>query len=91
MNIFDFFKSLPFGNKNSASVAKERLQILVSHERLDEKTAEFMPKLRAELITVINKYMHVSDDQINVNLQRQGNHSTLELNVVMPETKTAKS
>ncbi|PCH57694.1 MAG: cell division topological specificity factor MinE [Legionellales bacterium] len=83
MNIIEFFKSLR--NNDSASVAKERLQILVSHQRMDEKTAEFMPRLRAELIAVINKYMHVPEEQINVNLQNQGGHSTLELNVVLPE------
>ena len=82
MNIFDFFK---FNRKTSANVAKERLQILVSHERLDSSTIEFLPELRNELIEVISKYIKIDKGEINVQLQRKGNHSTLEMNVSLPE------
>ena len=44
-----------FGNrpKNTASLAKERLQIIVSHERRTENNSDFLPKLQQELIEVI--------------------------------------
>lgn len=76
--------------KSTASVAKERLQIIVSHERRigTENDADFLPKLQRELVEVIAKYVDIDADQVKVELERAGNCSILELNITLPNTKT---
>lgn len=71
-------------NSKSARVARERLQIVVSHQRTDEGDVDFLPQLRHELLTVICRYVKVDKDQVNVQLQRAGSCSVLELNVTLP-------
>lgn len=80
--LMNFFQ-LP--QKKTAKTAKERLQIVVSHQRANETNVEFLPMLRKELLDVICKYMTIDLEQINVNLQKEGNCSILELNVTIPE------
>lgn len=72
------------GRKSAAKVARERLQIVLSHERSEGGDVDFLPKMRNELITVISKYVKIDQDQINVQLQRTGSHSILELNITLP-------
>lgn len=85
MNIFDFFRS---SSKKSANTAKERLQIVVSHQRIDNNNdLDFLGNMRVELMEVISKYIDVKPEDINVQLQKQDHHSILELNVALPETK----
>ena len=79
--------SLIFGNKpKTASVAKERLQLIIAHERngLSSKQ-DFLPDLQKELIAVISKYVAVNPDDIKVSLEKQGNYEVLEVNIVLPE------
>ena len=80
MSIFDFL--LP--KKKTACVAKERLQIIISHERTNNTAPDFLPKMRKELIAVIAKYIPLQEDQINIQMHRQDNHSTIEMNFVIP-------
>lgn len=79
--------SLIFGNKpKTASVAKERLQLIIAHERnsLTSKQ-DFLPDLQKDLIAVISKYVAVNPDDIKVSLEKQGNYEVLEVNIVLPE------
>ena len=83
MNIFDFF----FPKKNaSASVAKERLQIVLAHERAGRDSPDFLPRLQKELLAVVAKYVAVREDMIRVSLGKAGTASVLEINVEMPRT-----
>ncbi len=78
-----------FGNapRNTASIAKERLQIIVSHERTRLSNGpDYLPMLQKELIEVIAKYVRIDRDQVKVELDRNGDHSVLELNITLPET-----
>lgn len=72
--------------KKTASVAKERLQIILAHER-DGKTGapDYLPALQRELMEVISKYVAVNQDDIKVHLERQDNFEVLEVNIVLPE------
>lgn len=82
MSFFDYFKS----KKNtSASVAKERLQIIVAHERGQREQPDYLPQLQQELLAVIRKYVQIDDDMVQVELDRNENCSVLELNVTLPE------
>ncbi|MDH0749797.1 cell division topological specificity factor MinE [Pseudomonas sp. GD03842] len=83
MNIFDFFRA----NKkpSTASVAKERLQIIVAHERGQRSTPDYLPALQKELVEVIRKYVKIDDDKVQVALDNEGSYSILELNITLPD------
>ena len=71
--------------RNTATVAKERLQIIISHERSQRSTPDYLPQLKEEILSVIAKYIPISREQVNVNVERVGDSTILELNVTMPE------
>ena len=82
MSFFDYLRS----KKNStASVAKERLQIIVAHERGQREQPDYLPQLQQELLQVIRKYVQISDDMVQVEVDRNDHCSVLELNVTLPE------
>ena len=85
MSIFDYFR--PKTTPTSASTAKERLQIIVAHERNKRnlKQPDFLPQMQQEIIAVIRKYIHIETDQVTVNLDNTDNCSVLELNITLPE------
>ena len=74
MNILSFFRTR---TKSTAVEAKERLQILLAHERADLAGPEYLPRLKNELLQVIAKYVAVDNDKIAVNLENTGNVSVL--------------
>ena len=73
--------------KKTASVAKERLQIILAHERSGRNAAEpdYLPALQRDLIAVISKYIHINADDIKVHLERQDNLDVLEVKIELPE------
>lgn len=82
MSLLDYFrKSKP----KSAVVAKERLQILVAHERTVRNRPSYLPQLQKELLEVIRRYVKVDQDAISVNFEQDDNQETLELNIVLPD------
>ncbi|ALZ84311.1 MULTISPECIES: cell division topological specificity factor MinE [Pseudomonas] len=83
MNIFDFFRDRK--KQNSASIAKERLQIIVAHERGRHEQPDYLPQLQKDLLEVIRKYVPIEQDQIQVELENQGSCSILELNITLPD------
>lgn len=82
MGIFDFLRARP---QNTASVAKERLRIIVAQERSQRGAPDYLPTLRRELLEVIRKYVNVDTDAVEVQVQREGDHDVLELSVALPE------
>lgn len=83
MNLFDFFRERK--PQTSAATARERLQIIVAHERQQRGQPDYLPRLQRELVEVIRKYVPIDDDQVQVALENQGNCSILELNITLPE------
>ncbi len=83
MSFFDYFRA---NKKKSAVVAKERLQIIVAHERgLRHSNFDFLPKLQQELLAVVRKYVQIEDDQIKISVEKDGDCEVLELNIALPE------
>jgi cell division topological specificity factor len=76
-----FFTLLFRERKPSAPVAKERLQILLAHERASRDAPEFLPVLQRELIDVVRRYVEIRDDMIRVTLGKSGEASMLEIDV----------
>jgi cell division topological specificity factor len=72
-------------NPPTASLAKERLRIIVAQERSNRGAPDFLPLLRRELLEVIRKYVNVDPDSVQVNLEREDGHEVLELSVSLPE------
>ncbi len=81
MKLFDFLKG---ERKKSASIAKERLQIIVAHQRGQRGQPDYMPMLERELLEVIRRYVQVDDDAISISMDTEDNYSVLELNVTLP-------
>lgn len=82
MSIFNYLRK----RNSTASVAKERLQIIISHERSQRNsTKDYLPKLQEEILAVIAKYINIDRDQVSVNLERMGDNAVLELNITMPD------
>lgn len=72
--------------KAPAQVAKERLQIIIAHERNRKSNKpDYLEKLQREIVEVIAKYVDIDQNQVHVQLQRSGGSAVLELNVAMPE------
>lgn len=82
MSLLDYFRST---KPSSASVAKERLQILVAHERAARNRPSYLPKLQQEILAVVQKYVSVGEDAISVNFEQDEDQETLELNIVLPD------
>jgi cell division topological specificity factor len=72
--------------KSSASVANERLQIILAHERSGRGASpDYLPQLQQELIAVISKYVKINPDDIKVNLEKQDTLEILEVKIEMPQ------
>ncbi|KJS69711.1 MAG: cell division topological specificity factor MinE [Serpentinimonas sp.] len=73
--------------KKTASIAKDRLQIILAHERSGRNANEpdYLPQLQRELIAVISKYVHINPGDIRVQLERQDNLDVLEVKIELPE------
>ncbi|MEX1080503.1 MAG: cell division topological specificity factor MinE [Halofilum sp. (in: g-proteobacteria)] len=85
MSLLDYFRSQR--NKRSAGLAKERLQILVAHERAARDGLDYLPALQDELLAVIQKYVEVDRDAVHIDLDREGDCEVLELNVTLPDRR----
>lgn len=83
MSLLDYFRSQR--KQQTASVAKERLQILVAHERAARDGLDYLPALQDELLAVIKKYVHVDRDAVQIQLDREGDCDILELNITLPD------
>lgn len=73
--------------KKTAHVAKERLQIILAHERASHGAAQpdYLPALQRDLIAVISKYVNIDPNDIKVNLERQDDLEVLEVKIELPE------
>ena len=76
MSFLDFFLG---EKKKTAKVAKERLQIILAHERSGRSAPDYLPALQRDLVAVISKYVKINPEDIVVNLERQDNLDVLEV------------
>ncbi|MBU2979244.1 cell division topological specificity factor MinE [Alteromonas sp. C1M14] len=83
MGIFDYL--LKKGKPNTAAVAKERLQIIVAHERRKRSQPDYLPMMQQEILQVIRKYVEIAEDDVSVQLENSDDCSVLELNITLPE------
>lgn len=81
MSLFGFFRRK---EPSAAATAKDRLQIVLAHERADRNAPDFLPNLQNEILATIRKYVAVDIDKVAVRLQREKGRSILEVNVELP-------
>ena len=72
--------------KTSASVAKDRLQLILINERGDGMAPDYLPRLQQELVAVISKYVKINPEDIKINLDRQDSLEILEVKIELPPT-----
>jgi len=85
MSLLDYFRTKK--PAQTAQTAKERLQIIVAHERGQRNGPEYLPAMKQDIIDVIRKYIPIDSDSVNVNLDNKSDDlSVLELNITLPET-----
>lgn len=80
MNLFTLFN-----RKTSAPAARERLQILLAHERANiGGQSDLVTKLREEILAVVAKHVNIDPEKVNVTMERGDNVSTLEVDIEIP-------
>ncbi|MGA9866472.1 MAG: cell division topological specificity factor MinE [Acetobacteraceae bacterium] len=79
MNLLTLFR-----RRDSAPVARERLQILLQHERAVVGKNDLVSILREEILAVIAKHVAVDRDKVMIKLDRGSVASTLEIDVEVP-------
>ena len=85
MSFLDYFRRQP----KTASIAKDRLSIIVARERAVTRSApDYLPQLQQELLQVIAKYEKIDLGQVTVNVDREHGCDVLELNIVLSEGGT---
>ncbi len=68
----------------TANQAKERLQIVLAHERIGRTREDFLPKLQQEIVAVVARYVSIDPGRVNVSLDRGGDMSTLAIEIDLP-------
>jgi cell division topological specificity factor len=79
MRILDFL----FARREvkTAGIAKERLQIVLAHERAGRDAPEFLPAMQRDLLAVVRRYVDINEELIRIKLSRQNDASVLEINI----------
>ncbi len=95
MSWLDFFRARKAAaepeSPPTASQAKERLQIVLAHERIGRTREDFLPKLQQELVAVVARYVAIDPGKVNINLDRGGELSTLAIEIELPGPKTGRA
>ena len=88
MNLFGLWR-----RRGSAPVARERLQILLSHERSARGESNLLSILRGDILAAVSKHLTIDQDNIVMRMDRDATLSTLEIEIVIPhaEMKLAAS
>jgi len=79
MNVFNLFR-----RSATAPVARERLQILLAHERKTRGQPDLLNILREEILAVVAKHISLEPDKVQVRMDRGDPVSTLEVDIEIP-------
>ena len=76
---------------NTASAAKDRLQILLAHERMDRSSPDVLPLIQRDILEVIERHLRVGGDAVDIKVARGDDLSTLEINIELPGQKVLEA
>lgn len=83
----DWLKFFRTEQKTTAITAKERLKLVVAHQREGRSNGpNWLPRLREELILVVRKYVAVPENAVHVQVQREDGLEVLEMNIALPDS-----
>ena len=85
MNLINLFR-----RRSSAPVARERLQVLLAHERALTGRSDLLVTLQDEILAVIAKHFTIDRDKVQIKLDRGEQVSTLEIDVEVPSLAKMK-
>ena len=80
MNLLRFLNS----RNASAPVARERLQILLAHERGSRCQPDLLAILREEILAAVSRHVVLDPDKVIVKMDRGESVSTLEVDIEVP-------
>ncbi len=84
MSLLDFFRANKRAKPASAAAARDRLQIVLAHERISRDGDDFLPRLEKEIMAVVARYVDIDGDKAIVKLDRGEDVSTLEIEIELP-------
>jgi cell division topological specificity factor len=80
--MFEFFRKKP--KAGSSATAKERLQILLAHERGDGPAPDYLPMLQRDILEAIRRHVRVGNDAVDIRMERDDDLSSIEINIELP-------
>ena len=80
MNIFNWF------SRGSAPIARERLQILLAHERNERDQPDLLGVLREEILALIKRHISFDPDKVQIKMDRGKSVSTLAVDIEIPNS-----
>ena len=80
MNMFNIFR------RGTAPVARERLQILLAHERSARSQPDLLGVLREEILALISRHVSFNPDKVQIKMDRGKSVSTLAVDIEIPNT-----
>jgi cell division topological specificity factor len=89
MNLLNFLRkqrqTKPVQTSQTAQTAKDRLQVLLAHERSGGgKEADYLPMLQRDIVAAIRKYVSIGETDVEVRMERGDQMSSLEINIELP-------
>ncbi|HEY4403418.1 MAG TPA: cell division topological specificity factor MinE [Xanthobacteraceae bacterium] len=81
MSVFGLFR-----RRSSAPIARERLQILLAHERSVRGQSDLLAILREEILAVIEKHVSIERDNVQIKMDRGDAVSLLEIDIEIPNS-----
>ncbi|HKS85789.1 MAG TPA: cell division topological specificity factor MinE [Pseudolabrys sp.] len=86
MNFFNLFR-----REGSAPVARDRLQILLAHERSTQSSPDLLGALRADILAAVARHVEIDPAAVSVEMKRGRKISTLEVEIEIPNGAVGQS
>ncbi|MFY2658220.1 cell division topological specificity factor MinE [Achromobacter xylosoxidans] len=70
---------------SSATQAKERLMVMISHEHLDQGRSDFLPQLQKEIMQLLSKYLNIDQVEASVKMAKEDGTDLLQVEIILPQ------
>ncbi|MGH7035555.1 MAG: cell division topological specificity factor MinE [Stellaceae bacterium] len=87
MSLFGFLRRPE--PRSSAQTAKDRLQIILAHERQDRAQPDYLPRLQRDILGIVRSYVEITNDKVQMRLRRSERMSMLEIEIELPAPSRA--
>lgn len=89
--MFSFFRRAARPADTSAGAARDRLQILLAHERSGRASPDVLPLIQRDILESIKRHMRIGDDSVDIKIEPGDDFSTLEINIELPGAAAPKA